>query len=194
MATVLKKIRIYFMSLGFLFILVFIKELYIPMYWGPDWKFVEVDELLSNNIISIVCVVMLLVVWGCKKNFDLEIRGCRDLPYKIIEIQNANENYIVFFTTYIIPLLDWDFTSIRSIILFVTVIILNGWLLIKTNLYYQNPMLALMGYNIYSADIQRLQIVRKQVILISKDKLNDDDTIFTHDLDEDVLLANTANT
>lgn len=187
----INKIKIYFLSLGFFFVLLLLKSIYLPFYFGPDSCFIGFEKLLTGNVISIVCIIALLGVYKCKKDFEKEIEGCRDLPYNVESLENKNENYIVFLTTYIIPLLDWDFTSIRSILILTAVIILNGWLLVKTNLYYQNPMLALMGFNVYLAEINRKNDDSKQVILISKDKLKKNIQIQTHDLDDDVLLANT---
>ena len=181
------------MSLGFFFVLLLMQSIYIPIYFGKDSHFVGWKDLIMNNLVSGFCLLFLLGVYICKKDFDKEIEGCKDLPYEIVSVENRNENYIVFLTTYIIPLLDWDLSSIRSIFILITVIVLNGWLLINTNLYYQNPMLALMGFNVYSAEIIRKKMESKQVILISKDKLKKGTQIKTHDLEEDVLLANAVN-
>ena len=188
-----KKIQIYFMSLGFFFVLLMMKSIYIQIYFGKDSHFVGWKNLFLNNIVSIGCLLLLFVVYICKKNFDKEIEGCKDLPCILVDLENKNENYIVFLTTYIIPLLDWDFSSIRSILILITIIVLNGWLLIKTNLYYQNPMLALMGYNVYWAEISRKDNDGKQVILISKDKLERNAQIQAHELEDGVLLANIFN-
>lgn len=47
-----------------------------------------------------------------------------------------------------------------------------------------------MGYNVYLAEIRKKNDYREQVILISKDKLKKGIQIKTHNLEEDVLLAN----
>lgn len=112
-----KKIKIYFMSLGFFFVLLLMQSIYIPIYLGKDSHFVGWDNLWGNNIVSLTCLFLLFVVYKYKKDFDKEIEGCKDLPYEIVSVENRNENYIVFLTTYIIPLLDWDFSSIRSVLM-----------------------------------------------------------------------------
>lgn len=160
------------------------------MYFGDAWQFIGFCELLRINIISIICVFLLLGVFISIRTFKKEINGCHDAPKRIIEIENTNENYIVFFTTYIIPLLDWDMGSFRDLITLVTIITINGWLLIKTDLYYQNPILAMMGFNIYKATVFS-QGVEWNTILIANKKLKKNMEVCTHDLDEkEIMLAN----
>lgn len=162
----------------------------IPVYWGSDWVFVGFYKLLQLNIISAACMILLLGVYICVRTFKQETRGCLDTPKKIVKIDNINENFIVFFTTYIIPLLDWDLTSLRDLVILMTIVVVNGWLLIKTNLYYQNPILAMMGFNIYKAKLGS-QGHEFETILISEKKLKEGDTVRTHDLDrKNIMLAN----
>lgn len=184
------KIAMYYMSLGLFFFLILIKTINIPIYWGEDSYFIGVSNLLRLNIISIVCIFLLIGVVMCIRSFRQEIQGCHDTPKRIVDIENTNENYIVFFTTYIIPLLDWDMTSVRDLTILLTIIIVNGWLLIKTNLYYQNPILGIMGFIVYKATVSA-QGQTWSTILVSERKLNSGDEVSTHDLDgKDIMLAN----
>lgn len=160
------------------------------MYWGDDWQFIGFIELLRLNVISILCVVLLIGVVLCIRAFRQDIEGCYDAPKKILELENTNENYIIFFTTYIIPLLDWDMSSPRDLIILATIMIVNGWLLIKTNLYYQNPILGMMGFNVYKATITA-QGHQWNTVLVSKKKLEAEVVVSTHDLDgNETMMAN----
>lgn len=185
-----KKILMYYMSLGLFFFFILIKAIDIPIYLGKDWVFIGFEKLLKLNVISIVCIVLLFGVLICIRTYKQEIKGCLDTPKRIVEIENTNENYIVFLTTYIIPLLDWDMNSFRDIMILMTIIIVNGWLLIKTNLYYQNPILGMMGFNVYRAMLTT-NGQEFNTILVSEKKLKKGDIVRTHNLDaNEIMLAN----
>ena len=52
------KIELCFISLGVLFLLLVIKTVDIPIYWGPDIAFVGWKYLLINNIFTILFLII----------------------------------------------------------------------------------------------------------------------------------------
>lgn len=90
---------------------------------------------------------------------------------------------MTFLTTYIIPLICFDLGSIRDSILLIVLLVLLGVLFIKTNLYYLNPSLALIGFNIYIADIKYKGTTIPETIILSKTKLKKGDKFYKHDLE-----------
>lgn len=177
------KIELYFMSLGLLFFLLIIKSIEIPVCFGPDASFVGWRYLLTHNIATIVCTFCLICAIICRKRFLQSLNGCKDLPCEIVNIKNGNYEYLTFLTTYIIPLICFDLGSIRDSILLVVLLVLLGVLFIKTNLYYLNPSLALIGFNIYIADIKYKGTTISETIILSKTKLKKGDKFYKHNLE-----------
>ena len=63
-----------------------------------------------------------------------------------------------------------------------------GVLFVKTNVYYQNPTLALMGFNLYEVDMIYKGKEINNVIVIVDGKLNKGDEINKHDIDENEIV------
>lgn len=171
------------MSLGLLFCLLIIKSIDIPISFSLDSSFVGWDYLLKNNISTIVCFVCLIGAIFCRKRFLHSLEGSKDIPSRIVRIKNGNYEYLTFLTTYIVPLICFDLSSVRDCILLLILLVLLGVLFIKTNLYYQNPSLALIGFNIYVADVKYKDSILEDVIILSKSKLKKNDEILKHDIE-----------
>lgn len=145
-----KRIQLYIMSLEWFFILMLIKTVNIPLIKGIDngplsinWK-----NLLTENISTIVILFFIYLAWQSGKKFKNTRKGSASLgiiKYK----QNADYNYLTFLVTYILPFLCFDFKTLRDSLLLLATLALLGAVFVKTNLYYQNPMLALKGYKLY---------------------------------------------
>ena len=72
--------------------------------------------------------------------------GFIDAGDKIEIDEQLTDSGVAFFMTFVFPLLLDDLTTIRGFVLFMGILILVFLLLWKTNLYYQNPMLTILGY------------------------------------------------
>jgi len=115
-------------------------------------------------------------------------KGVTNPPYKIKAIKNENYEYLTFLTTYIIPLICIDFGNIRYIIVLVVLLIIIGYIFVKMDLYYGNPTLALMGYRLYRAEIEGLD-VPDGVVLITKDRLTSNAAFKWIKIDDFVWVA-----
>ena len=82
---------------------------------------------------------------------------------KITDFENINDMSLEYIITYIFPLLFLNYSSI-SVLLALTVIFMTiGYIYISSDLIYMNPILNLLGYNIYKG-----QVEGKSIIIISK--------------------------
>ncbi len=96
---------------------------------------------------------MVLGIWFYYR-FDYKfVQGASLLPVEIIEVENINFESIL--ATYIVPLACIDLDKDRSSLMLITILILIGWIYIKTNLFYTNPTLAIWGYQIYKISTER---------------------------------------
>ena len=88
----------------------------------------------------------------------------------------------------------FDLGSTRDCILLAVLLVLLGVLFIKTNLYYLNPSLALIGFNIYIADIKYKGSTIQETIILTKTKLRKNDEFYKHDLEStDVIYCQKTN-
>lgn len=176
------KIEIYFLSLALLFFLLLCKTVCLPFDICDGWHFTGWSCSLIVSLTCIFCLIACLVI---RKRFDKSITGnCGDIQVKVSAIKNKNYEYLTFLTTYIIPMVCFNTSDIRDCIVMAILLIVLGVLFVKTNVYYLNPTLALLKFNIYEATLDG-----KDYILISKDKISERDQVRTFSLDNGVKYA-----
>lgn len=176
------KIEIYFLSLALLFFLLLCKTICIPFDICNGWTFTGWD---CSLIVSLICAVCLIVCWIVWKRFDKSIvDNCGDIQVKVSAIKNKNYEYLTFLTTYIIPMICFNTSDIRDCIVMAILLIVLGALFVKTNIYYLNPTLALLKFNIYEATLDG-----QDYILLSKDNISEKDQVRTFSLDHGVKYA-----
>lgn len=123
-----------------------------------------------------------------RKRFQNSLSGNTDISSKILRVKNINYNYLMFFVTYIIPLICFDVSDVREFIILIFLLIVLGILFVKTNVYYQNPTLALMGFNLYEVDMTYIGTEINNVIVIVEGKLYKNDNINKHAIDENEIF------
>ena len=188
------KIELCFISLSVLFLLLVIKTVDIPIYWGPDMAFVGWKYLLINNIFTILFLILFIVSLVMKARFGKSLQGATCISSKIHNVKNLNYNYLMFFTTYIIPLICFDVQETRDCVLLLVLLIILCTLFLKTNVYYQNPILALMGLNLYEVDMTYKSESICNVIVIADGKLKENMEISKHNIDgNEVVYCKTNN-
>lgn len=189
-----RKIGLFFLSLWLLFVLIIIITAKVPVSFSKDSSFVGFAYLLSNNIIPILCLLALLVGGISYWDFTFQMKGTPELSFKITEIENIDYEHLTFLTTYIIPLVCFQFENLRYIIVFIILLFVIGAIYIRTDLFYANPTLAILRFRIYKVTGEfRNGEVRQSKILISKDKLTKDDRVKYFKLDERIYYAIKVN-
>jgi len=180
------KIELYFISLGLLFFLLILTTVKFPICFERDCIFIGIIAVIKNNIVPLFCLGAIFIVWILYSRFTYKLKGGTDLPIQIEKIENINYEYLTFLTTYIIPLICFNLKSLRDIIVLIVLLIILGCLFVKTNLYYANPSLALMGYHIYKADVKTKNGNKENIILIAKEKIEKGDSVFPKRLEDNV--------
>lgn len=190
----IRKIGLFFLSLWLLFVLIIIITAKVPICFTKDCSFVGFTYLLSNNIIPILCFLALAVGIISYWDFRYQMKGTPELSFKITEIENIDYEHLTFLTTYIIPLVCFQFEVLRYIIVFVILLIVIGSIYIRTDLFYANPTLAILQFRIYKVTGEfRNGDIRQSKILISKDKLTKEDRVKYFKLDERIYYASKVN-
>ena len=185
-----KKVGLYIISLGLLFIFVIVIKIEIPVCFGEACEFIGFKKIITENIISIICLIFLL--WGGFEyyRFRYDLRGTTDIPFQIKKIESVNYEHLTFLATYVIPLVGFDFDSTRYLIVLGVLLVVMGVIYVKTDLFYANPSLALLGFHIYKVDGNfKGNENRNDLILITMNKLSKDDRVSYIKLDERIFYA-----
>lgn len=191
----IKKVGLYFLSLWLLFLLIIIITVDIPIYCGPDREFVDIGYLLSHNIVPIICVFALIVGGLSYYDFNHQITGTLELSFKINEIENIDYEHLTFLTTYIVPLVCFNFENLRYEIVLAILLIVIGAIYIRTDLFYANPTLAILRFRIYRVSgTFRNKEIRNNIVLICREKLNLNDRVKYIKIDEKIYYAYKDNT
>jgi len=183
------KFELYIMSLWFLFFLIIVITIDIPMCFGDDCQFIGFWEVLKTNIVPAISFLLLLFGVVFYYRFDYRIAGSKKIPVKITEMEDMNYEHLTFLTTYIIPLICFNLTSTRYLIALAFLLIAIGVIYVKTDKFYANPTLAVLGFRLYKVSVDTRTGNKKNIILITKDRLAELDLIKILDLDKKVYFA-----
>lgn len=185
-----RKIGLFFLSLWLLFLLIIIITVDIPLCFTGDCEFVGWLYLVKNNIIPMFCIFALSIGLVSFLDFRFQMQGTPELAFKITESENIDYEHLTFLTTYIIPLVCFQFENFRYILTFIIILFVIGLIYIRTDLFYANPTLAILGFRIYKVSGEfRNGEIRKERILITKNVLTTNDRIKYFKLDERIYYA-----
>lgn len=166
-----RKINLYILSLCLLFIFLVIITIKFP-----DKSFnIEESEawstLLLSNAVAIISTMMFIYSFFAYKKFEFDLKGATNIPFEIKKVESINYEHLTFLATYIIPLISFDFESARQMLVLGLLLVVMGVIYIKTDLFYANPSLALLGFYIYKADAAFKNGNREGVVIISREKM-----------------------
>ena len=104
------------------------------------------SEIFSVTLLCI-CIIMLAIGIMIYLLFNkIQKSGFYEEHENIVVDADATENSVAFFVTYITPLVLDDIGEGRGFLSFIAIAIMLILLMRNTNLYYQNPFLAILGY------------------------------------------------
>lgn len=184
-----EKFELYILSLWFLFLLMVVITIDLPICFGDQCKFIGFSALLKRNIVPIVAIVFVLLGVLYYFRFDYKIAGSKSIPVAVTSVEDINYEHLTFLTTYIIPLICFNLTSERYLIALGLLLIVIGVIYVKTDKFYANPTLAILGFRLYSAVVRKRTGEQVKVVLITKDRLQDGEQIQFLQLDERVYFA-----
>lgn len=132
-------------------------------------KIFEFSKIDSKDMILYILIglmvisnVVLYILLRSSKKFSEQV--------KIIEIENGSEKVLDYILAYIVSFICTDFAQItnidsRSIVTAILIQVLLGYLYCKSNMFYINPILNFIGYDIYL-----IKTNNNNFVLLSKDK------------------------
>ena len=178
-----RKIQLYIISLWLLFLLIAVKD-YVFISWKISLSWKDIEEFSRINAISITAVALSFLGIYYYMRFGYILKGSTLLPKTITKIEDQNYEHLTFLTTYIIPFLRVKLEG-RDLIVTILLLIIIGAIFIKTNLFYKNPTLALLGYKLYKVDTKS----SLNLIFISRQQLSLNDTVDNIHLSDNVYFV-----
>ena len=177
--TTFAKTGFYLLSLWLLFIIMIVFTVDIPVYWGADYEWLSPLEIIQRNIVPLVCLFLI--------GFDawfyfvyVKNRLFKSSPTYMAKVSNLRDQgyeMMAFIATYFLPIFDYDHTDIRHTIVFLILYVALGVIFVKSNLFYNNPTLALLGFRIFKGDltkkIEGKYEVINDVIFVANSKVKD---------------------
>ena len=181
-----QKIELYIISLWFLFLLLLIQKLQLPLCFGTGCRFIGLRALISLNVVPSVSLIFIILggIFYWRFNYKVE-KGASNLPKKITRLEDLYFENLAFLITYIVPLVGFDLDRNRNRLMLFLLLILIGWFYVKANIFYTNPSLAVLGYRIYKIDTAE----SRNLIVIVRGRLKEGDSIYPRKIDENIFFA-----
>jgi len=189
MNNIRRKIDLYILSLGLLFIFFLIITAKIPEHQFSFNEWVSWKMLLVVNLIPVISIILLIYCLYAYKRFDFDLKGATDIPFEIKKIEGINYEHLTFLATYVVPLISFDFDSGRQMIVLALLLTVMGVIYVKTDLFYANPSLALLGFHIYRVNGDFKTGIREGVILVCRDRLVEGQRVSYIKLDDRIYYA-----
>lgn len=186
---IVEKVELYVVSLWLLFLLIFVLTFDLSACMGLEFSAVAIWMLFKTNVVPIIALLFLFVGFVFYGRFNFRLSGSASIPVEVFEIDDANYEQLTFLTTCIIPLISFDLKSVQGSIALTILLVIIGVIYVKTDKFYANPTLAVLGFRLYSAKITRRTGEVVGVTLISKDRIKNGDMIRYIELDSRIYYA-----
>jgi len=189
MNSIWRKFNLYILSLALLFVFLIILNFHPP---ASSFNYRDLREwraLLWANSLTIFLFLALIYCILAYSNFKFNLRGATNIPFEITKIEGINYEHLIFLSTHVVPLMSFNFSSERQATVFFLLIFVMGAIYIKTDLFYANPSLALLGFHIYRVNGSFKMGVREGIILISQERLLEKQKVLYIKLDDRIYYA-----
>ena len=153
----------------------------ITSYSGKGKPLAKLLSFACDNIIQIVSIIVIITVvtfsiCGIDKFLRKRERSQQNPTGTILKAKKANKLSSEFLLAYILSLIAFDFSDLKSIALFLIYFAILAFLCIRNSNIYTNIMLELKNYRLYACDIQRPSPGKQTIIyydslIISKEDL-----------------------
>lgn len=192
LSNTIDKIGLYILSLLVLFVFIILLTLNLPYCFGDGCEFVGWSMLLDlskENGASILSLVGIFTGIFFYFRFEHEVKGGSMDAMRIEKCNSESYEHLVFLATYIIPFIGFTFDEPRKIFAYFLLLIVIGIIFIRTDKYYANPTLALIGYKLFKADMSCRGVQYKNMVIISKDEITESDHVNFKFLSNSVCFA-----
>ena len=195
-----------------LFLLLTIKHLDIPLFWGlvrkvPDawrqhgitllWRVIN-HPAFGGLLVSALGVTWLVLTAVIAFGFKgMHTSGFKSAGESIIMNEVQSEGTASFLMTYVLPLLTDDLSSLRALVVFLLMLYMIIALLINSNTFYLNPILAALKYKVFTfkflnPDTDIKDAEQEYVGITRGESITDEATIMRKHISDGVFLIYNA--
>lgn len=166
-----------------------VKNVDIPVYIGEDAQFVGFRRLLTyGNIIALASLVMFIVALYSVHQLNHRLKGSPDsLRIALTKVDDRSVEYVNVLATVVtlISVILVPTESLRDFLVFVMLMTVISICFMRTNLYYSNPLFAVLGYHIYTVGSESIKLPEGS-IAISRKRLAIGDKIVCYHISDNV--------
>jgi hypothetical protein len=135
---------------------------YIPLF--AIFIIKNIQYPIITIALGIVIVISIVLLASLLRN----IKGISGKYLKIGRIENINRVGLEYFVTYIIPFVSTSLLDIKETVPILILFAIMGVIYVRSDLIYMNPMLNLLGFNLYKV----ISKDNEDFVFISKKKKN----------------------
>lgn len=181
------KLSLYLISLWILFFMLIILKLDVSMVpFAINRE--NINNFARRNVISCICLGFIILGEVGYLRFRDSLNNAKQLPVEIKKCESINYENLSFLATYIIPLVCFPMETEREIFVMFSVIVIIGCIFVKTNLYYTNPSLILLGFNVYKVNTNSEKAICQGIVIV-KGKLYEGESIKYLSLSDNVYFG-----
>jgi len=173
------KFELYMISLWLLFVLMIVVKVDLPICLGANCQYIGTKALIEKNILPAISLILIAVVAICYFRFKYRTQANVGLPVTARNVEDLSYEHLTFLTTYIVPLICFNLDNARYIVALFILLIVIGQIYIKTDKFYANPTLAILGFRLYKIEIEGISKV-----LITTDRIIESDKIVFTTIDD----------
>ncbi len=165
---IIQKVAFYILSMAFLFVIVGFLCMDIPFEIGGE--FIGWTQLWNNSRFGVYIVIISLIIeLGVYKYLKSSWnKNSAELSVMVVKKEDLNYNILNFIASYFVPLVSFNYVKLNHWIVLLLLLVIIGFIFCKSNGFYNNPTLALLGFRLYNAEIvtQKVEEVEKKESLI----------------------------
>ena len=149
-------------------------------------------SLFSTAVFELFCLLWVAYsMWGIKTFQASQRANFISQGESLVNIVTIPDTGVTFFMTYVLPLAADDLNTCKGIVVFGVLMAMLFALMWKTNLYYQNPVLTILGYEVFSFQFETTQVIEyndKVCIGITRDTVRTGHSIKRKKISDNVFL------
>ena len=110
----------------------------------------------------------------------------------LVNIEKIPDSGVTFFMTYVLPMAMDELNTGKGILVFGILMVMLFALMWKTNLYFQNPVLTILGYEVFSFQFESTQLSEyrnKECIGITRGTVRTGHSIKRQKISDNVFLV-----
>ncbi|GAC43082.1 NADH:ubiquinone oxidoreductase [Paenibacillus popilliae ATCC 14706] len=145
MITVLYRIGLYVSSFFPLYILIVIGNYNYFTSWLQFWDLIKFKDISTSLfwliifILIVISIISLLCITNRSQNEKHQFTG----------VSKTEDSLLSYVVTYLIPLLSIEITKVNSLLVNAGLFLLLGFIYVRNNFIYLNPLFLFFGYNIF---------------------------------------------